>query len=704
MKKFLSVILAFLLFLALPNQTDIAGAEKFELGPAYEAKNIFEDQYDSSKRIFGQNRYSTAVAISKALFDKQSTVILASGNNFADALAGSSLSEGKYPMLLTGSDKLPKETAEEIKRLQAEKVVILGGEKAISSEIEAELKNSYKILRIFGQDRYETAAEIGKFMGSRSHLVASGRNYPDALAGSGLALNKKETILLSDKDRTVKPLRDFFKEPAKRLDFVGGPNAISTKLEKDLKKLANPDAGQRYYGKNRYETSLAIAKEIGKAGKIGTAVIVSGENFPDALTASILLKNLNGVLLLTPKNHLRQDIVDFLYDNRLDISNIVFVGGKEAISKEISDTLSKAILDNGEKPLVSKMSRDKIYKEQVKEGPIRLFTNTLTSVYDKPEGKKLYELPKGSYIEVRKNLKNSWVEFSHYGKKVYIKSDDTQTLLDEKGWINKGQFKYFICKDGRPVKGWLKTDKGYYYFDPMMAYAYVGGPKNTGKYIYYFDNEGLVRSGKKTIYGTNMSQTINFVDPSQKELNNSFISKDEREYLGQAAVNTAMQAIGTKFTWYGTDLKRGVYCSGLAYRAYKENGMAIPGPEFGNETDAKKHGPQMGDKSRGYGPAGDYGYKMVNAQYNLTDEYTGGIQFKHASDFSGCITGDILFARRPDRSYLDASHTFLYAGILDGVYMTIHAGYAGCKLDPISVISNGWRYPIMPLGQRPFAY
>ncbi len=703
MKKILSFLLAILLIFAVPNQMDVVQADKFELGPAHEAKNVLDDKYDGSKRIFGENRYSTAAAISQALFEKQSTVILACGNNFADALAGSSLSAGKYPILLTGPDKLSPETEREIKRLQAEKVVILGGQNAISTEIEEGLKASYKTLRIFGKDRYETAAEISKFLGSKSHMLASGKIFPDALSGSGLALIKGQTILLSEKDQTNKALSNFFYQTTISLDFVGGPNVLSEKLEENLLNISKAQTSTRYFGEDRYETALAIAKEIGKSKKIETVVIASGENFPDALTASVLLKELKGVLLLTPKNNLRQDIIDFLYDKRLDISNIVFVGGKEAISQKVANTLSKAILDEGKKPLVETVE-EKNEKGQVREDSDQAFTSKVTGVYDKTEGKKLFDLPQGSYIEVKKNLRDGWIEFSHYGKKAYIKSENTETFLQERGWVNKGQFKYFIGQDGRAVKGWLKTDKGCYYFDPMMAYAYAGGPKNTGRYVYYFDNEGLVKSGKKTIYGTNMSQVINFVEPSEKELNNSFISNDERDYLGQAVVNTAMQAIGTKFTWYGTDLKKGVYCSGLAYRAYQDNGLTIPGPEFGNETDAKKQGSQSGDKSRGYGPAGDYGYKMVTSQYNLTDDYTGGIQFNPESNFSNCMPGDLLFARRPDRSYLDASHTFIYAGILDGVNFTIHAGFAGCKLEPISTITNVWRYPLRPVGQRPFAY
>ncbi|MGF0040008.1 hypothetical protein ACQRBF_04415 [Peptoniphilaceae bacterium SGI.131] len=47
------------------------------------------------------------------------------------------------------------------------------------------------------------------------------------------------------------------------------------------------------------------------------------------------------------------------------------------------------------------------------------------------------------------------------------------------------------------------------------------------------------------------------------------------------------------------DLKEGLYCSGLAYTAYKNNGIIIPGPEYGNLEEAMSLGPQSGRVSRG---------------------------------------------------------------------------------------------------------
>jgi len=87
-------------------------------------------------RISGSNRYGTAEAVSKAAFPNGAeTVFIVSGQDFPDALAVSSLANGKGPILFTTRDSLPVETAREIKRLNAKKVVIVGGESAVSASV-----------------------------------------------------------------------------------------------------------------------------------------------------------------------------------------------------------------------------------------------------------------------------------------------------------------------------------------------------------------------------------------------------------------------------------------------------------------------------------------------------------------------------------------------------------------------------------------
>ena len=80
------------------------------------------------ERIAGVDRYDTSVAISKATYASASTVYLATGANFPDALAGAPLGG---PLLLTPGDYLLPAVRTEIVRLGAQQVIVLGSTGAI---------------------------------------------------------------------------------------------------------------------------------------------------------------------------------------------------------------------------------------------------------------------------------------------------------------------------------------------------------------------------------------------------------------------------------------------------------------------------------------------------------------------------------------------------------------------------------------------
>ena len=98
-------------------------------------------------RLSGLNRYKTVIAISQDIYslDKSAdAVVLARGDEFADALPGGVLAfQKKGPLLLTKPKALPLDVAEEIKRVlkRGGIIYILGGDIAISSAIESELRS-----------------------------------------------------------------------------------------------------------------------------------------------------------------------------------------------------------------------------------------------------------------------------------------------------------------------------------------------------------------------------------------------------------------------------------------------------------------------------------------------------------------------------------------------------------------------------------
>jgi hypothetical protein len=91
-------------------------------------------------RLQGPNRYETAAAVSRYTFPNGAPiVVVASGTNFPDALVAAPFGV-RGPILLTERDRLPIATANEIKRLGAKEIIIVGGTAAVSQAVENDLK------------------------------------------------------------------------------------------------------------------------------------------------------------------------------------------------------------------------------------------------------------------------------------------------------------------------------------------------------------------------------------------------------------------------------------------------------------------------------------------------------------------------------------------------------------------------------------
>ena len=143
-------------------------------------------------RLSGDNRGKTALAIAERLeVQKGRPVILVNENSYADALVVSSIAAvAQSPILPVGKDRLSAEMKTKLAELNPDRVYLIGGEGVLSPAIVKEIEeitslNSSRIIRIAGQNRYETALAIAQYFNPQGQNVclATGKNFPDALAG-----------------------------------------------------------------------------------------------------------------------------------------------------------------------------------------------------------------------------------------------------------------------------------------------------------------------------------------------------------------------------------------------------------------------------------------------------------------------------------------------------------------------------------------
>lgn len=296
-------------------------------------------QYDRSvSRISGETRFETAVNVSKKGWDKSSTVVLANSHNFADALSGVPLASAlNAPVLLTRTDKLESATIKEIDRLGAKNVVILGGEQAISANVEKTLsQKGISVNRLAGETRYQTAGLIAKELGRQTTgvnkaVVVSGENFVDAMSVASFAAQNKMPIFLTRKDSLSEEVREATKQ-IKNWQIIGGTSVVQGNTESELKKLGS--TATRIAGADRYETNQNVIKQYGTSRH---TYVSTGRDYIDALTGAVLAANNQAGIMLTEN---RQDIlnrnIQFVRDQ--GINQFIFLGGEKVLPNKIVDS------------------------------------------------------------------------------------------------------------------------------------------------------------------------------------------------------------------------------------------------------------------------------------------------------------------------------------------------------------------------------
>ncbi len=159
----------------------------------------------------------------------------------------------------------------------------------ISTGIAASSFSSPTVSRLAGSNRYETAVAISSEFDPGVPVVylATGTNYPDALSAASAAAFQGGPLLLTTPTSLPKVIRnELARLNPDLVVIVGGTSVVSTTVTAQLESLLPSAQVRRDAGANRYETSRIIAANAFPAGVTTGAYIATGENFPDALSAS----------------------------------------------------------------------------------------------------------------------------------------------------------------------------------------------------------------------------------------------------------------------------------------------------------------------------------------------------------------------------------------------------------------------------------
>lgn len=199
------------------------------------------------------------------------------------------------------------------------------------------------IKRIGGKDRYEVSTGVSKVLEDQGAyagtvIIARGDLYTDALSGGPLAALEGAPVLLTGTkalpSTTISELNRI--NPDKAI-ILGGTGSVSSNVESQLRSLGIQTI-QRIGGKDRFEVSAGVAKQM--AEYADTAIIASGLNFPDALSASGMAGYAGMPILLVGTSTVPDSIQAFIKNNP-DIKNFIIVGGPATVSDSVKTKIQQ---------------------------------------------------------------------------------------------------------------------------------------------------------------------------------------------------------------------------------------------------------------------------------------------------------------------------------------------------------------------------
>ncbi|WP_018305586.1 cell wall-binding repeat-containing protein [Desulfitobacterium hafniense] len=286
-------------------------------------------------RLAGTSRYDTAIQVSQSGWNYADAVVLARGDDFPDALAGVVLAKSSLvngPLLLTETAQLSEGVLEEIQRLGATKVYILGSPGAVSEKVENTLADQgLTVERLEGTNRYGTAGEIAKAAVPQAEKVflASGSDFPDALSISSYAAAQGIPLLLTEKksvpEVTLETLQAL---GVSEVTLIGGEGVILPEVKAQLEDLDY--TVDRLSGADRYGTNLEILNNL--SFNTEAVYIATGAKFPDALAGAALAAQNNHPIVLAPPKAFSEEGMSYLGSRRDEGASFTLLGGWGVIS------------------------------------------------------------------------------------------------------------------------------------------------------------------------------------------------------------------------------------------------------------------------------------------------------------------------------------------------------------------------------------
>ncbi|MCS5734880.1 cell wall-binding repeat-containing protein [Herbiconiux daphne] len=294
----------------------------------------------ATDRLAGADRYAVAIALAQRGYPGTAPVVyVATGATYPDALsAGPAAASQGGPLLLTAGNALPSAVAAEISRLRPATVVIVGGPASVSTDVERSLRAlAPTVTRVAGADRFDVSRAIARTAfgstGAGTAYVATGLNFPDALAAGGAGGHSGSPVLLVDgtagaaDSATLATLRSLGSATIK---VAGGPLSVSGGIQSSLLAVGGVT---RLADADRYSTGVVI--NLDAYSRATSAYLATGVTFPDALTGAALAGALDAPLFVVPTDCVPRTVLGAL--TTLGVTRVTVLGGPASLAPAVQN-------------------------------------------------------------------------------------------------------------------------------------------------------------------------------------------------------------------------------------------------------------------------------------------------------------------------------------------------------------------------------
>lgn len=322
------------------------------------------DEHEPEVRLReGDDVFTVATrAMTAAYPDGAQQVVLVGSESFADGLAAAGLSGIRGPLLPTHPDFLHP-TAHALDELKPERAVLLGGEAAISADVERELRERddiEEVDRIAGANRIDTAARVAEAMApseqigidpdrGRTAFLTNAWTQVDAVAAAPRAHQSGHPTVLTHRDEVPRRTREALDAfGAHTVVAVGGEAVVGPDVVAQLE--ADGYEVERVAGSDRFATAAAFAEWVGGGSfgyDHGDATLAAGgdDQLGKALVAGVYASAFGdgppAPLLLVTGEVLPEPTERFLADHAAEVQRLHVVRrvlhGGTSVSDDVID-------------------------------------------------------------------------------------------------------------------------------------------------------------------------------------------------------------------------------------------------------------------------------------------------------------------------------------------------------------------------------